>query len=296
VDVICKYSAAALAGAVAFSSTLTSSTIAYAQPSPPPSPPALGGPATPSPAPQAQGAPPTKNAPVVPGLKRAVRAAPENADAGLARIIDRPHTIAELEAGIIALPTAPISAGQSGGDTPFGTIGRGDATMQVGLHVLYRFHRQLAVGAGAIFAPFPTADPEYGGLRDLPRTHSRAYYFFGAEGRWIPLHYKYLEGWVGVSIGGVVIADRFATEAGDRVPTILGTKEVTVRSEGFAAGFQVGGNYYITESWIAGANFRGYQWILPDTPRCTSIGDCATLSGSVTALELGLTIGYRLPL
>src|ERR1700730_3651571 len=59
------------------------------------------------------------------------------ADAALSRIIDRPHTIAEFEAGIIALPTAPISAGQSGGSTPFGTIGRGDATLQMGLHVLY---------------------------------------------------------------------------------------------------------------------------------------------------------------
>ena len=65
----------------------------------------------------------------------------------------------------------------------------------------------------------------------------------------------------------VVVADRFTTEAGDRVPTILGTKEVTIRTEGFAFGVQFGGSYYLSENWIAGANFRVYRWILPETPR-----------------------------
>ena len=275
---------------------------AQAEPTNPPAPPAIGGPATPAPLPGPASPPPgsgerpAKTKPSDPDRFRPASEPTTGAsDAALARIIDRPHTIAELEAGIIALPSAPISPGQSGGNTPF-AIGKGDATLQVGLHVLYRFHRSFAVGAGAIFSPFPTSDPEYGGLRQLPRTHSRGYYFFGGEGRWIPIHVKYFEAWLGVSIGGVVIADRFNTDAGDRVAPILGTKEVTVRSEGFAAGLQIGGSYYISENWIAGVNFRGYQWILPDTPQCTSIGDCSTLSGSVTALELGLTIGYRLPL
>lgn len=217
-------------------------------------------------------------------------------DAALSRIIDRPHTIAELELGVLALPTAPISSGQSGGATPFGTIGRGDATMQTGLHVLYRWHRDFAIGAGALFTPLPTSDPEYGGLRSLPRTHSRGYFLFGTEGRYIPFHYRFLEAWVGLSIGGIVVADRFNTDAGDPVAPILGTKEVTVRTEGFAFGVQVGGTYYITQNWIAGLNFRISRWILPEAPRCSSIGDCATLSGTVEALELGLTIGYRLPL
>ncbi len=205
-------------------------------------------------------------------------------DEALSRIIDRPHTVAELEAGIIALPTAPISAGQTGGDTPFGTIGRGDATMQTGLHVLYRWHRSFAVGAGALFSPIPTSDSQYGGLRSLPRTHSRSYFFLGTEARYIPFHYRFLEGWVGVSLGGVVVADRFITDAGDKVPPILGTKEVTVRTEGLAAGLQAGGNYYLSENWIAGLNFRAYRWFLPNAQQCSPIGDCATLSGAVDAL------------
>jgi hypothetical protein len=219
------------------------------------------------------------------------------ADDALARIIDRPHTVAEIEAGIIALPNAPISPGQRGGDAPLlGKIGRGDATMQIGIHVLYRWNRHYAIGAGAIFAPSPTSDEQYGGLAALRRTHARSYLFLGMEGRYVPLQYKYFEAWVGLSSGAVIIADRFTTEAGDEVPTILGTRDVTIRTEGFAAGVQAGGSYYLSENWIAGANLRGYHWILPDTRGCSPIGDCATLSGSVQVFEVGLTIGYRLPL
>lgn len=226
-------------------------------------------------------------------------ATPREAEAKevLARIIDRPHTIAELEAGLIALPNAPISPGQRGGDTPLlPKIGRGDATLQTGIHVLYRWNRNYAIGAGALFAPSPTSDKEYGGLTALRRTHARSYFFLGMEGRYIPVHYRYFEAWVGLSTGAVIIADRFTTEAGDEVPPILGTRDVTIRTEGLAVGAQLGGSYYLTENWIAGANLRGYQWLLPESRRCSSIGDCATLRGSVQAFELGLTIGYRLPL
>ena len=261
----------------------TSTASAEEPPGPPPStPPAGSGTASVS-----------REASVAP----AARPVESAADDALARIIDRPHTIAELEAGIIALPNAPISPGQRGGDTPLlPKIGRGDATLQTGIHVLYRWNRHYALGAGAIFAPSPTSDEQYGGLSGLRRTHARSYLFLGMEGRYIPVHYKYFEAWVGLSGGAVIIADRFTTEAGDPVPPILGTRDVTVRTEGLAVGAQAGGSYYLSENWIAGANLRGYHWILPESRQCSPIGDCATLSGSVQAFELGLTIGYRLPL
>jgi hypothetical protein len=223
-------------------------------------------------------------------------AAPREDDA-LARIIDRPHTIAEIEAGVIALPNAPISKGQRGGDTPLvGKIGRGDATLQTGIHVLYRWSRDYAIGAGAIFAPSPTSDTQYGGLSGLQRTHSRSYLFLGMEGRYVPVHVRVFEAWIGLSSGAVIVADRFTTEVSDKVPSILGTPDVTIRTEGFAIGAQLGGSYYLSENWIAGANLRGYHWLLPEKPGCSSIGDCATLRGAVQVFELGLTIGYRLPL
>lgn len=218
-------------------------------------------------------------------------------DDALARIIDRPHTVAELELGIIALPGAPISAAQQGGETPFGSIGRGDATGQIGIHIMFR-SRELALGAGAFFAPSPTSNSGYGigGQGNLPRSHSRSYFFLGPEFRYIPVHYKFAEAWIGASGGAVIVADRFTTDSGDNVPTILGTREVTIRTEGLGLGIQAGGSYYITENWIAGANIRGYSWFLPETPRCSSFGDCATLRDNVFSFNVCLTIGYRLPL
>ena len=56
-------------------------------------------------------------------------------------LLDRPHTIAELELGIIALPDAAISRANQGGATPIGTFGKGDATLQTGAHLLYRATR-----------------------------------------------------------------------------------------------------------------------------------------------------------
>lgn len=215
----------------------------------------------------------------------------------LARIIDRPHTVAELELGIIALPGAPISPAQRGGETLIGRIGRGDATGQIGIHVMYR-NGDFTIGASGFFAPSPTSDSEYGlgGQGDIPRSHSRSYFFIGPETRYIPIHYKFAEAWIGASGGAVIVADRFTTETGDDVPPILGLREVTIRTEGLGLGIQGGGSYWITENWILGANVRGYTWFLPDDPLCSSLGDCATLRGTVFAFNIGLTIGYRLPL
>src|SRR5580704_15421113 len=97
-------------------------------------------------------------------------------------LVDRPHTMAELEVGIIALPSAPISAANRGGSTPLGTVGNGDATIQTGVHLLYRATPEWAIGVGTIFAPRPTTDPNYLG-GGVPRTHSRSYLFLGGEGR-----------------------------------------------------------------------------------------------------------------
>ncbi len=215
---------------------------------------------------------------------------------GTLRTLERPHTIAEFEAGVIALPTAPISPGRIGGDTPLlKNIVRGDATLQTGLHVLYRWSRDYAIGAGALFAPSPTSDSDYDNRGGLRRAHSRSYLFFGIEGRYSPLVNERFEVWLGLSSGAVIVADRFSTD-GEDIPGILGKRELTIRTEGLAVGAQLGANYNISERVFVGSTFRGYHWILPGDPRCSPIGDCATLSGAVHAFELGLKFGYRVPL
>jgi hypothetical protein len=224
------------------------------------------------------------------------RSVPEGTDTPGNYLINRKHTVAEAEVGIIALPAAPISSGQSGGNTPFGTIGKGDATIQTGLHLLYRGGAEWAIGAGALFAPRPTKDDEYGGAHLLSRTHARSYLQFAGEARYIPIHLRTVEGWVGVTVGGVIVADRFVTNAGDSVPPILGSKETTVSSEGFSFGAALGADWLFAERLVAGFALRLDRWILPETAACTPIKDCATLTGPVEAIEFGIKIGYRLPL
>jgi len=217
-------------------------------------------------------------------------------------LTERAHTMAALEAGIIALPSAPISAAYRGGSTPLGTGGNGDATVQTGMHILYRATPEWAIGAGANFAPRPTTDPNYlGGA--VPRTHSRSYLFLGGEGRYFPFRSKWFEAWVGVTAGIILIADRFTANATPDPPPIVGAKTTTVSTDGLAVGIQIGGDYLVTDQLVVGLALRADRWILPSeslepfsqTSSCDAIGDCPTLTGSVAAFELGVTVGYRLP-
>ena len=124
-------------------------------------------------------------------------------------LLSRRHTVAMLQGGIIALPGAPISTSQRGGNTPFGSIGKGDATVEAGVNVIFRVERDWSFGAGVLFGPKPTSDTQYGGTSGLARTHSRSYLVWGVEGRWLPLRQRYVEGWLGLSAGEVILADRF---------------------------------------------------------------------------------------
>jgi hypothetical protein len=217
-------------------------------------------------------------------------------------LLDRPHTVAEFEAGIIVLPSAPISEANQGGATPIGRVGSGDATVQTGLHLLYRATRDWAIGAGALFAPRPTSDTNYGGASGLKRTHSRNYLFLGGEGRYFPFRSRWIEAWCGVTVGAVIIGDRFANNDAPAVPAILGTNELTVSTEGFAVGLQLGADYLVTDQWVVGLTVRGTQWLLPNgkpfsqQTSCDPIGDCPTLTGTTAAFEVGLGVGYRIPL
>ncbi len=217
-------------------------------------------------------------------------------------LLDRSHTVAEVEGGIIALPTAPISQANRGGSTLLGPVGNGDATVQTGLHLLYRADREWAIGAGATLAPRPTSDPNYLGSSTISRTHSRSYLSLGGEARYFPFRSRWLEGWMGMTAGAIIIADRFTTNDAPTVPSLLGTNTVTVSTEGFALGGQAGVDYLITDSLVVGLVVRADWWLLPTEKvfsqenSCDTIGDCPTLTGSVAAFELGVSVGYRIPL
>ena len=217
-------------------------------------------------------------------------------------LLDRPHTLLDLDVGIIALPNAAISASNRGGATPLGAVGNGDATVLTGVHILYRATRDWAIGAGAMFAPRPTSDANYGGgVGGVAITHSRSYLTMGAEARYFPLRSRWLEGWFGLTAGGVIISDRYTEPNAPQVPPILGNNSVTASTEGFGVGFEIGGDYLITDRWVIGLTFRADRWFLPGQKpladsSCTNNGFCPTLTGAVAAFELGLSIGYRIPL
>ena len=219
-----------------------------------------------------------------------------------ASLLDRPHTVLNLEAGIVALPNAAISPSNRGGATPLGSVGSGDATMQTGVHILYRATGDWAIGAGVLFAPRPTTDSNYGGASGLSRTHTRSYLFLGGEARYYPLRSRWFEGWFGVTTGAVVVGDRYVNNSAPQVPSILGNNETTVSTEGFGAGLQLGADYLVTDSWVIGLALRADRWFLPgqkpfsQESSCDPVGDCPTLTGSVAVFEFGITAGYRIPL
>jgi hypothetical protein len=232
----------------------------------------------------------------------AALAAPARADDDAERatadvFAKRRYTLTELDVGMIALPTAPISPAQRGGNLPIGTIGHGDATASIGVHLLYRGGPDWAIGAGALFSPLPTSDPEYGSSQGYQQTHSRSYLWLGSEARYIPLRFRTIEGWLGFTVGAVVVADRFDTAA-PSTPSeaFTGPPQVTVRTEGPSIGVQLGGDWAITERLTLGLALRIDNWILPANATCSPIGDCATLTGPVSEFEIGLRLGYRIPL
>jgi hypothetical protein len=218
-------------------------------------------------------------------------------------LLDRPHTIAILEAGIIALPTAPISPSNRGGSTPIGHIGSGDATVETGLHLLYRATREWAFGAGALFAPNPTSEHNFEGTSGLlSRTHSRSYLFMGVEARYFAIRSRWVEGWFGISGGALIISDRFTDDNAPTAPPLVGTSTVSVSTEGFSLGVGAGVDYLVTDNWVIGIALGAERWLLPNQKpfsqetSCDPFGDCPTLTGSVAAFSGGLTVGYRIAL
>jgi hypothetical protein len=112
----------------------------------------------------------------------------------------------------------------------------------------------------------------------------------------MPFHYKLFEGWLGAQAGAVIIADRFTTENAGAASPELGAPQVNERTEGFFGGGQLGVSYSVSESFVVGFTLRMDGWLLPSTPQCSAIGDCATLKNGALVFEGGFLFGYRLPL
>jgi hypothetical protein len=214
-------------------------------------------------------------------------AAEESLD--IPRGVDRPHTLAQLGVGFLTLPGADVCLkGQP--------CTKGDSSIELDFWQLYRADRHFAIGAGASVAIKPTTDnpqTEAG----IDRSHTRSYFLVEGVGRYYALHFDTFEAWVGATVGGVIVSDRYAIEGGE-VPTaaIIGPRSSTLRTEGGTIGALLGAQWSFAPNWALGLNARYMRWFLPSEPATTVFLDRATLTSQQSVLAVGISCSYRIAL
>ncbi|MBK8256047.1 MAG: hypothetical protein IPK82_25685 [Polyangiaceae bacterium] len=208
-----------------------------------------------------------------------------------AREMDRPYTLAEVEAGFMALPAADVCI-KSTTDCE-----QGEGSFAAGIHNHYRFGA-FSIGAGILWATTLRSDAARG-ADELEREHSRSYFLVQGQFRYYALRTASWEGWVGGTIGGVVVNDSWSVKA-DRDPYVdtdfVGPRASTLGTEGLSAGIGVGAEWIFRPSWSVGASLRYSNWFFPESPKPLPLGDPASLSGRVDIIQLTVSLAYRIAL
>jgi len=203
--------------------------------------------------------------------------------------LDRPVGIMEVNVGLLTLPNAEICAERSAG------CSRGDASFSLEAWELYRANLRLGFGAGVMVGLIPTANPQQD-PEGLERDHTRGYFTIEGIVRYYPFVGRHFEGWVGVVGGLVVVSDRFTVPIEDDNRALLGTRGVTIASEGASLGLAVGLAYELAEHWSLIGNLRVTEWFLPSTPETDPLGSEASITGMNLSTAIAFGIAYRLPL
>lgn len=201
---------------------------------------------------------------------------------------DVSHSRAEIEIGARILPGVRSTRRT---ETTFG-----DLDFITGIQMIFQASKLFGVVAGFSFAPFPLAETQLVGPSEVPRSHTRSTLTFSLGGRGTLYSNKSVNVWAAFAFGVVAIADRFEPAAVSSVPSILGTREVSLSTEAPTLGLEFGASYTVYQPWVLSARLRGSQWFLPGVPACVPSGDCATLSGGATAVEVGVSFGYMFSL
>jgi hypothetical protein len=214
---------------------------------------------------------------------------------GLAASVDRPVGMAEFGVGWLTLPGANVCGEQTNCE-------RGDTSLALEAWQLYRANLRFAFGAGVALGLVPTTDaPRSGpepveGEESMERTHSRGYLTIEGITRYYPFVGESLEAWVGITGGLVVLSDTFDTEPGRYQKALIGSRGVTIRSEGYTVGLAGGVAYALAPNWSLGATLRYGNWFLPSRAEVDPLGDRASLTGRNTMFAIGLNIAYRVAL
>lgn len=211
-------------------------------------------------------------------------------DAAAARELQKPYTQAEAGVGILTLPTTDVCL------TAPNTCTRGDITPEAYVWMLYRAAGLYAIGAGAAYALSMKSDTPQRTYANLDRSHKRDYLMIDVTGRYYALHLAWLEGWLGMTVGGVVVYDRYTTKMENPSAPILGPSGVLARTEGLSMGLGAGLGWTFAANWSLETALRSAWWFLPSTRACAPTGDCATLAKDVAVFTLGIGVAYRIAL
>lgn len=203
--------------------------------------------------------------------------------------LDNPYTYAEFGLGILTLPTTDVCL------TEPDTCTKGDTNPLAWVWMLYRAHPDFAIGAGTSYARSLSSDTTLK-TASVERSHTRNYMLIDVTGRYYGLHLPNIEGWLGVTVGGAVISDRYSTVTESSDAVILGPSGVVVRTEGLSAGLGAGIGWTFARNWSVESSFRTAWWFLPSEKECGPTGDCATLAEDVPMFSLGVGVGYRISL
>lgn len=202
---------------------------------------------------------------------------------------DRGSTLVSADAGVKALPFAEACPFTGAACEP------GEAAIAVGMHALGRIY-DFGVGAGFSWAA-GLKSTEAAGAPLLEREHSRSYLVLDGVFRYFPPELGDFTWWVGTSIGAVVINDSWTTLA-DREPyrdsDLVGPEALSLASEGFAAGVELGGHWKFFDIWFLGTHIRYSNWVLPSERDVTPLGDLASLAGRVDVIDAGVLLGFEL--
>ena len=208
-----------------------------------------------------------------------------------AREMDRPYTLAEVEAGFLALPAADVCI-RSTTDCE-----QGEGSLAVGIHNLYRVG-PFGIGAGINWATTLRSDAARG-ADGLKREHSRSYFLVEGQFRYYALRGEEWEGWAGATLGGVVVNDSWSVLA-DREPyadtDFVGPRASTLGTEGLSAGLAIGMEWSFAPSWSLGTMLRYSNWFFPESPKPLPLNDPASLSGRVDMVALSIALAYRIAL
>jgi len=227
------------------------------------------------------------------GLARPAMARPEERDSEAANTgSERPIGALELGIGWLTLPAAEVCVERDGAGCQ-----RGDSSFALEAWQLFRLSQSFALGAGILLGLTPVADAPRRDPEGIERDHTRRYFTAETAARYYPYVGDSLEAWVGANGGLVVVSDRFtvATRLDDD-RALVGSRGVTIRTEGVTLGLGGGVDYEFARNWLVGGSLRFAGWILPSEPETNSFGDEASLVGFNAAMMVSATVAYRLPL